>query len=175
MNEDLKTFLDFKIYTNYIKSTKKKNLLHSIAEQNLQIILRRICPESHPVNESNVNGGRVDLLYYFDSAGHSIHFEIFASYSNVIKDLRLLEQSEFDIQVAILIDDEIDPSVSKKYFREKPNNPFPFFNLSQIFMDTKIETFKQEISNLIKLFKLMMKSDVLRSDLMPTNLFFEFR
>jgi len=173
--EDLITFMDFKIYSNYIKSNRKKNLLHSIAEQNLQIILREICPETHLVNESNVNGGRVDLIYYFDSTGHSIHFEIFASYSTVIKDLRLLEQSGFDIQVAILIDNEIDPSVSKKYFKEKPTNPFPFFNLSQIFMDTKIENFKREVSNLIKAFKLSTKSKVLRSDLMPTELVKRFR
>ncbi len=174
-NEDLNTFLDFKIYSNYIKSNRKKNLLHPIAERNLQIILKEVCPESHPVNESNINGGRVDLVYYFDSTGHSIHFEIFASYSTVMKDLRLLEQSEFDIQVAILIDNEIDTSVSKKYFKEKPTNPFPFFNLSQIFMDNKIETFKREISNLIKTFKLSMKSEVLRSDLMPTELVKRFR
>lgn len=174
-NEDLDTFLDFNIYSNHIKSNRKKNLLHSIAERNIQIILKDVCPESHPVNESNVNGGRVDLIYYFDSIGHSIHFEIFTSYSTVIKDLRLLEQSEFDIQVAILIDDEIDPSVSKKYFREKPINPFPFFNLNQIFMDNKIETFKREISNLIKTFKLSMKSEVVGSDLMPTRLVKSFR
>ncbi|MCP6718690.1 MAG: hypothetical protein KJI71_00475 [Patescibacteria group bacterium] len=174
-NEDLDTFLDFNIYSNHIKSNRKKNLLHSIAERNLQIILKDVCPEYHPVNESNVNGGRVDLIYYFDSIGHSIHFEIFTSYSTVIKDLRLLEQSEFDIRVAILIDDEIDPSISKKYFREKPINPFPFFNLNQIFMDNKIETFKREISNLIKTFKLSMKSEVVGSDLMPTRLVKSFR
>ncbi len=174
-NEDLRIFSDFKVYKDYIKLNRKKNLLHSIAEQNLRIILKEICPESHPVNESNVNGGRVDLIYYFDSIGHSIHFEIFASYSTVIKDLRLLEQSMFDIQVAILIDNEIDPSVSKKYFKEKPTNPFPFFNLSQIFMETKIEDFKREIGNLIKTFKLSTKSEETRSGLLTTESVKRFR
>jgi len=162
-------FPNFKDYTDYFTpgSWEKKHL-HSIAEQNLRIILKEIYPESHPVNEINVDGGRGDLIYYFDSEGHSIHFEIFASYGTVIKDLRLLEQSEFNIQVAILIDEEIDPSVSKKYFREKPINPFPCFNLSQIFIESKIDDFKREIGNIIKTFQLKPQS----IDLKTAQLFF---
>lgn len=156
--KDLRTFSEFEVYIDYIKQNRKKSQLHPIAEQNLRILLSEICPESHPVNESNVDGGRVDLIYYFDSLSHTIHFEIFASYSTVIKDLRHLEQTNFDIQVAILIDKDIDSSVFKKYFREKPTNPFPFFNLSQIFIDTKIGDFKREIENLIKIFKNSLES-----------------
>lgn len=71
----------------------------------MRILLKEIYLETYPMNESDVDGGIVDLICYFDALNHTIHFEIFASYSTVIKDLRLLEQSEFDIQVAILIDD----------------------------------------------------------------------
>lgn len=174
-SKNLMIFSDYTIYSDYIKSQRKENQLHSLAELNLQILLKELCSESHPVNESNVNGGRVDLIYYFDSIGHSIHFEIFASYSTVIKDLRLLEQSEFDIQVAILIDEDIDPAVSKKYFREKPTNPFPFINLSQIFMENKLETFKREIDNLIKTFIRTKKSEERGLEIIISNSANKFR
>ena len=96
-NDQLRLFSNFEDYKDFVLSNRKEKLLHSFSEENMRILLKEVYPESHPVNESNVDGGRIDLIYYFDALGHTIHFEIFASYSTVIKDLRLLEQSEFDI------------------------------------------------------------------------------
>lgn len=171
-NEDLSTFLDFKVYIDYIKQNKKK--LHPIAEQNLKIILKEICPESHPVSEVNTYGGRVDLIFFFDSQGHSIHFEIIASPGQVDNNSLRLERSSSDIQVALLIDEEIDPTVSKKYLRTNFDR-FIHFNLSQIFMDFKIEDFKQNIVNIIKTLKLSMKSEVQSSKLLQNRLVKSFR
>lgn len=161
MTSQPRFFSDFNAFTDFVVSNRKKKDLHPVAEENLRIFLKEIYPESHTVNESNVNGGRVDLIFFFDSLQHTIHFEIFASYSTVVKDLRLLEQSEFDIQVAILIDEEIDPSVYKKYFRERPTKSFPFFNLSQIFIESKIDDFKRGVSNIIKTFQFRPDSEVM--------------
>lgn len=159
-NDQLRLFSDFEDYRVFVLSNRKKKMLHSLSEENMRILLKKIYPESHPVTECNINGGRVDLIYYFDALGHTIHFEIFASYYTVINDLRLLEQSEFDIKVGILIDDDIDPSVSKKYFRKRPTKPFPFLNLSQIFMGSKIDDFQRDVVKIINAFQLRPDSDI---------------
>lgn len=157
-NDYIKLFLDFEEYKDFVLSNRQKNKLHPLAEPNLQYILKEIYPESHPISEINVDGGRVDLLFYF-SPLHSIHFEIFASEGQVNKDTLLLIRSPSDIQIAILIDDEIDSRVSKKFFRTNPDS-FIHFNLSQIFMESKINDFKREIGNIIKCFQLKPDSEV---------------
>jgi len=165
-------FLDFNEYIEYIKQNRKK--LHTIAEQNLRIILKEICPETHPVSEINKDGRRVDLIFFFDSNGHSIHFEIIASSGQVDNNSLSLERSSSDIQVALLIDGEIDPRVSTKYFRVNQDR-FIHFNLSYIFMSSKIEDFKHNIVNIIKKFKLSMKSEVQNSKLLQSRLVNRFR
>jgi len=137
----------------YILENRSKKKLHSIAEKNLKILLKEVNPNSFPVSEISVDGGRVDLKYYLPPLNKNIHFEIFASKTRVPQDLRLLEQSKSEVQITILIDKEIDPSVSSEYFRKRPINPFPSINLSELFVESKLNDFKSKIKDIIKNFQ----------------------
>jgi hypothetical protein len=87
--------------------------------------LAKIYPEDCPVSEvSGIPGGRNDLIL-FSFTGRSIVFELFFSPSRVSQDLRLLELSNADIKIAILLDDEVNPKLSTEYFRKKPDH-FPY-------------------------------------------------
>lgn len=152
MKKNLKLFSNFKEFEKFILENRSKNKLHPVAENNLKILLKEIYPESHPISESNVDGGRVDLIFYLQPLNYNVHFEIIASKSRVTQDLRLLERSKSDIRIAILIDIKIDPSVSTEYFRKRPYNPFPSYKLSDIFLTSKIAEFKDNIKKIIKNF-----------------------
>jgi hypothetical protein len=121
-----------------IKQLRRQRKLHDTVERRLQELLQKNFPDSKTTTEVNgVLGGRNDLMQFFYD-GKSVVFEVFGSASQVPQDLRLLEQSDAHIKIAILIDPTIDESVSKQYFRKKPN-PFSFITISQI-LDPKWET-----------------------------------
>lgn len=149
MKNKLITFSNFEKVKDYIISIRSNKMLHSITEANLKILLNEIFPDAHPISEANVNGGRIDLIYYIPPLNESIHFEIFATESQVINDLRLLEQSKSKIKISILIDKEIDLNVSEKYFKKRPSNPFPSINLSNLFLESKVINFKNELAKIL--------------------------
>jgi len=119
---------------SYEKQTKKLRegrKLHSAVEDRLVALLKKGFPEAVAVPEvSAVLGGRNDLLQYFFD-GRRVVFEIFCSAGQTPQDLRLLEQCDAAVKVAILIDREIDPEVARQYFRKKPH-AFPFLWLRQV-------------------------------------------
>lgn len=111
-----------------LRSTKK---LHSTVESRLAYLLNKAHPDAHTVPEvSAVLGGRNDLLQYFFN-GRRVVFEIFCSASQVSQDLRLLEQCDAAVKIAVLIDQDIDETVATEYFRKKPH-AFPFLWLKRV-------------------------------------------
>jgi hypothetical protein len=121
-------FNDFKSYIKWVKDAKKKKLLHQEVEKRLASLLSKIYSDSYQISEvSGIPGGRNDLMQ-FSFSGRRVVIELFFSTSQVSQDLRLLEQSNADIKIAILLDEAIDPHLSWEYFRKKPE-PFPFIDL----------------------------------------------
>jgi hypothetical protein len=122
---------DLELYIESIKQIKRKNELHPRVEERLSELLTKIYPEDRPVSEvSGVLGGRNDLIL-FSFTGRRIVFELFFSPTQVAQDLRLLEQSNAEIKIAVLLDDEINPKLSTEYFRKKPEH-FPYIWLKWI-------------------------------------------
>jgi len=80
-------------------------------------------------------GGRNDLIQFFPN-GRCVVFELFVTVSQVPQDLRLLEQSDADVKIAILLDEEINSKLAKEYFRKKPNH-FPYVWLSEVLMSER--------------------------------------
>ena len=119
---------NFQNYIKWAKDAKKKKILHKEVETRLASLLSKIYPDSYQVLEvSGIPGGRNDLMQ-FSFSGRRVVIELFFSPGQVPQDLRLLEQSKADIKIAILLDDAIDPNLSKEYFHKKPE-PFPFLDL----------------------------------------------
>ena len=118
-------------FASFVKTAKGQRHLHKIVEDRLSELLLRLDPEAYPVSEvSAVLGGRNDLIQ-FHSTGRRVVFELFFSRGQVPQDLRLLEQAEAEVKVAVLLDREIDPRVATQYFRKKPNH-FPYLWLSAV-------------------------------------------
>jgi len=93
------------LYVESINKIKRKNELHPYVEARLSKLLKKIYPEDRPVSEvSGVLGGRNDLILY-SFTGRRIVFELFFSPTQVSQDLRLLELSNAEIKIAILLDD----------------------------------------------------------------------
>ncbi|MEJ2251966.1 MAG: hypothetical protein P8Y97_20185 [Candidatus Lokiarchaeota archaeon] len=118
-------------------------------------------PGTTPVGEINVNGGREDLNFFIPPSNKKLHFEIFASSSQVPQDLRLLENSKSDLQIAILIDKEIDSRISELFYRKKPAKPFPSFYLSELFLEQRIRKFKIEVKKLVEI---ILKDNIILKD-----------
>jgi hypothetical protein len=113
------------LYVESIKNIKRKNELHPQVEARLSTLLTKIYPEDCPVSEvSGIPGGRNDLIL-FSFTGRRIVFELFFSPYQVSQDLRLLELSNADIKIAVLLDDEVNPKLSAEYFHKKPDH-FPY-------------------------------------------------
>lgn len=149
MSKESVRYSNFKEFKYEILKIRKERKLHSISEENLKNILLEIYPGTYSVCETNVNGGREDLNFFIPPLNYKVHFEIFASKSQVPQDLRLLENSKSDLQIAIIIDKEIDPKVIEEYYRKKPDNPFICFKLSELFLEESIEEFKDTLKEKI--------------------------
>jgi hypothetical protein len=101
------------------------------------MLLRKSFPDTTSISEvSAVLGGRNDLIQYHFN-GRKIVFEVFCSPSQVPQDLRLLEQCNADVKIAIILDPDIDESVSTQFFRKKPD-AFPYLWLNNV-LDIKWE------------------------------------
>jgi hypothetical protein len=123
----------FDAFINLTKSAKGRNRLHGLVEERLASLLTRMYPDALAVPEvSGVLGGRNDLIQFFFN-GRRVVFELFFSPSQVPQDLRLLEQSQADVMIAILLDKQVDPRLATEFFRKKPN-AFPFLWLSRVML-----------------------------------------
>jgi hypothetical protein len=125
------------IYNQIIKSRKDK-LLHSNILRELTMIINRYFPKYEPIAEiQGLAGGRNDLIA-FKYNTRKILFEVFATASQVSRDLRILDNTVSDIKIAIIIDKEIDKKVLEKFLRENPENNYPYLFISQILDKSKI-------------------------------------
>ncbi len=77
-------------------------------------------------------GGRNDLML-FEFSGRKVVFEIFASNSQVSRDLRILDKTAADRKIAVVIDRDIDASVHIRFLRENPESNFPFIFIGDLF------------------------------------------
>jgi hypothetical protein len=123
---------------NEIIKFRKNKLLHSTVLNELTIIINRYFPKYEPIAEiQGLAGGRNDLIA-FKYNTRKILFEVFATASQVSRDLRILDNTISDIKIAIIIDKEIDKKVLEKFLRENPENNYPYLFISQILNRSKI-------------------------------------
>lgn len=136
------------VFVELAKKYKADHRLHSIAEEKLTSFLTRLYPDDGAVPEvSGVLGGRNDLMQ-FTFNGRRAVFEMFFSPNQVPQDLRLLEQANADIKVAILLDRDIDPKLADEFFHKKPDH-FPFLWLSHLMIPSQEELCLAELRELI--------------------------
>jgi hypothetical protein len=132
-----------------MKSLRKEKKLHSIILDELKKILVKYFPEYIPISEiQGLAGGRNDLIC-FKYNSQKILFEIFATASQVSRDLRLLDKTDADIKIAIIIDKEIDNKVIEKFLRENPENNYPYFFMSMITNQTNNTRFVAKLREII--------------------------
>ena len=131
-----------------LRSSKQ---LHSVTEHRLSELLNDIYPEAYAKPEpGEIPGGRSDLAFYFGD-GRYVVFEIFASKSQVPQDLRHLEQSNAQAQIAVLTDPMLDNgAVFDEYFAKKPRAPFPWLRLSEILTVESESVAKEKLSQYIR-------------------------
>ncbi len=125
-------------YIATIFSLRKAKELHTIVENRLIRILGNATPELHPVKEvQGLAGGRNDLMF-FECNGRSIVFEVFATASQVSRDLLILHKTLADIKIAVILDKEADSKVFDKFLKENPDEPFPFLFIGELFDEPPI-------------------------------------
>ena len=141
---------EFEDYVKMAMREKSGRHLHSLAEKQLALYLSYLYPRDCTVSEVGaVLGGRNDLIQ-FSFNGRRAVYEFFFSPNQVPQDLRLLEQCEAVIKVAILLDREVKPKLALEYFRKKPNH-FPFLWLSDLLMPSRKEICLKQLRELIRL------------------------
>ena len=141
---------EFKNFVEQAKKDKKGRRLHALAQEQLTSYLSCLFPQDYATSEiGGVLGGRNDLmLFAFD--GRKAVFEFFFSPSQVPQDLRLLEQANADIKIAILLDKEINPKLAHEYFHKKPN-AFDYIWLSDLLIESQKERCLIELHEVLKL------------------------
>ena len=137
-------------YIGIIKGLRKENKLHGFVEKRLIKMLNHIAPELYCINEiQGLLGGRNDLLA-FEYNGRKILFEIFASASQVSRDLLILHKTDADVKIAIIIDKEVDEKVSNNFFRQNPSNEYPYFFLKELLIKEHLPKSTLKLIKLIK-------------------------
>lgn len=102
-------------------------------ENHLIKVFNKIFPSSIAVKEiQGLAGGRNDLIF-FEFNKRKVLFEIFASKSQVSRDLRILDKTNADVKIAIVIDKEVDESVIQQFLKENPENNYSFLFVSELF------------------------------------------
>jgi len=115
-----------------IRTLRRANKLHARVTSELIEALHLLFPEWVCISEINQTpGGRNDAVL-FECGGNSICFEVFATKSQVDRDLLLLYNSPANRKVAILIDREVDSSIADAYYRKQPHQPFPAIWISDV-------------------------------------------
>lgn len=126
-------------YVQWIKAIREAKLLHTVVEERLIHVLSNIVPEYHPVKEIQaLAGGRNDLML-FEFSGRKVLFEIFASRSQVSRDLRILDKTKADKKIAIIIDKDVDKGILDKFLMENPEDNYPYLFIGELFEQNLIE------------------------------------
>lgn len=116
-----------------LKKLRRDKKLHSFVENHLASICCKVFTSAIPVKEvQGLAGGRNDLIV-FEFNKRKILFEIFASKTQVSRDLRILDNTKADIKIAIVIDKEVDEGVIQQFLKENPENNYPFLFVSELF------------------------------------------
>lgn len=89
-------------------------------------------------------GGRNDGVL-FEADGQSTCFEVFASSSQVDRDLLLLRDTSAQRKIAVLLDREIDPKVSAAYYRKRPASPYPVLWVSDLLVPERMASAQMKI------------------------------
>jgi hypothetical protein len=122
----------------WIADLRHSRRLHTTVENRLAELMGRIAPGYHPIKEPlGLAGGRNDLLL-FEFTGRKVLFEVFASRSQVSRDLRILDKTDADIKVAIIVDKEVDSAVLAAFLKENPESNYPFLLISELFEEPPI-------------------------------------
>jgi len=58
----------------------------------------------------------------FEYSGHKILFEVFATRSQVSRDLRILDKTDANKKIAVIIDKEVDHTVLDAFIKENPED-----------------------------------------------------
>lgn len=118
-----------------VLALRKAKKLHTEIENKLTSMLRVVVPDMYSLPEpQGLAGGRNDLML-FEFNGRSIVFEIFATASQVARDLLILHKTQAAVKIAIIIDESIDPKVIKNYFKQNPDRPFPHIFISELYKE----------------------------------------
>lgn len=125
----------FPDYIERLLALRKAKELHTVVENKLIQILGIATPDLHPIKEiQGLPGGRNDLML-FDFNGRKVVFEVFATASQVSRDLLILYKTKADIKIAVILDKEADPKVFNNFLKQNPDEPFPFLFIGELFDD----------------------------------------
>lgn len=121
-----------------ITRLRKAKHLHTAVEDRLAMLVNKISPDYHPIKEPvGLAGGRNDLML-FEFNGKKILFEIFATRSQVSRDLRILDKTKADKKIAVIVDKEVDASVFEAFIKENPEDNYPFMFIGELFEEPPI-------------------------------------
>lgn len=127
------------VYFKWIAEQRKAKLLHTTVEDRLVAVLSHALPEYLPVKEpQGLAGGRNDLLL-FDFRGRKVLFEIFASHSQVSRDLRILDKTDAAVKISVVIDREVDSRVWDRIQKENPESNYPFLFIRELFLHAAMQ------------------------------------
>ncbi len=136
-------------FEDWVLKERKAKRLHGIVEDRLVEIIAKIFPDYHPIKEAQgLAGGRNDLLL-FEFNGRKVLFEVFASHTQVTRDLRILDKTKADVKIAVLIDKDIDSRIIDKFFKENPEENYPFIFIGELFKESKINSCALKLNELI--------------------------
>lgn len=122
-----------------LRDLRKRKQLHSVVETRLVEIVSGIAPELHPIKEPlRLAGGRNDLML-FDFSGKKVLFEIFATASQISRDLRIMDMTKADVKIAVIIDKDADAKVLHRFLRENPESNYPFIFIGELLADPPME------------------------------------
>ena len=122
-------------YREQLLALRKAKKLHTVVEDRLIKLLQVATPDLHPLKEpQGLAGGRNDLML-FEFNGRKVVFEIFATSSQVSRDLLILHKTQADVKIAVIIDQEVDSKVFTRFLRENPDDMFPFIFIGELFAE----------------------------------------
>lgn len=125
-----------------IKELRRSKQLHARVTSALVDAVHELFPDWVCIPEiGQTPGGRNDAVL-FECAGESVCFEVFATKSQVPRDLLLLHNSTARAKIAVLVDREVDDSVAEAYYRNHPSDPFPAIWISDV-LNPKRRSFLQ--------------------------------
>lgn len=115
-----------------MRRLRKERRFHTYLQTRLSDLCSELFPGLHPIREiQGLAGGRNDLMF-FEFNGRKVLIEIFGTRSQVSRDLRLLDNTQADVKMAVIIDKEVDPRVFEQFLRENPERNYPFIFASEV-------------------------------------------